>query len=148
MENVHVVADLVLLYTSARLFDELANDERAGCIAGVALLGIRLDNDATIHQWPMVIFVLAQVVRVYGVTHIARHKERPCCATTEQARTTSKTFEERRDEVAVGACRRYGADLFVVEERDAVHIALEFGELVRRRKCRQGLDGAVPGRHE
>ena len=125
MENVHVVADLELLHLSALLFDEFLDNEAPDRIAGVTLLRVCLDYDAAVEAGRMVVLVLVLVVRVHRVSHVgadeegARHGLGVCGGGGRQA------LEEEGDDGGLGAGGGDGADLFVVEERDGVHVALE-----------------------
>ena len=126
---VHVVADLVLLYTPTLFLDQLLDYETANSVAGIALLCVRLDDHAAVDQRCVVILVLACKVRVNGVTHVGADQEGPRNGLRVSCRSRGETLQKERYEGRLGTRRGYRANLLMVEESDTVHISLEYVEV-------------------
>lgn len=92
----------------------------------------------------MVVLVLAREVGVHGVAHVRADEERARDGLRVRGGRRREPLEQERDERRLGAGRRDRANLLVVEERDAVHVALERAKAARGGEGRDGFDSAVP----
>lgn len=75
LQYVHVVADLEFLHPSTLLLNELLHNEATDSVAGVRLVRVGLDYDATVDFRRVVLFVARRIVGVNGMAHIAAEKE-------------------------------------------------------------------------
>lgn len=75
LSDAHVVANFKFLHLSAFLLEQFFDQKCANSIASVPLLSVGLNDNSTIDTRSVIIFVLARVVRVHGVTHVRRNKK-------------------------------------------------------------------------
>ena len=66
----------LLRWRQAGAAGELSHDEGGDAVGGVALVGIRLDNEASVHLRAVRLLVLARVVWVHRVRHVRRDDKR------------------------------------------------------------------------
>ena len=113
-------------------------------VARIALLRVRLDDHAPVHQRRVVVLVPASVVRVDGVAHVAADEEGARDGLRICSRARGETLQEEGDEGGLSARRGDGADLLMVKKCDAVHVALEDVERGGRGECRECLESTEP----
>lgn len=69
-QGLHVIPNFKLLDFPTLPFHELLHDKRCDSVASISLFGIRFDNNATIHAWFVLFFMLGSVIGVHGMTHV------------------------------------------------------------------------------
>lgn len=143
--NIHIVPNLKLLHLSTLALDQLFDNEGRDGVAGISLLSVRFDDDATVNGWFMFILVLGCVVGVKGVTHVSRDQERVGDGLCKGCRCGRKSVQKRRDKAGFCTGSRDTAYLFVVEKSNTVNISFEAWEKLGGNTLGQGFNGAEPG---
>ena len=71
----HIISHFKLLHLTSLLLDELLHHKTTDGIACIALLRVRLDNNASIDHGSVILFMFRRIVRVDCMPHVTGNQE-------------------------------------------------------------------------
>ena len=133
--NLHIISTSKFLYLTTFSFNKLFDNEWWNGISGISLLYVGFNNNSTIHDWSVILFVLRWIVRMESMSHITRNQERAWDRLWKWSRCGRKTIKKRRNKAWFSSRCGHAADFFVIEKSNAIDIPFRRDISCRRTFC-------------